>query len=139
MKTLRTGLIAFTLLGALATSSGSAQAGTFGKPVAYAQPNLALHGGWGHGGGHGFGHRGGFGGHRGGYGNWVAPLVGAAIVGSAIYATMPPAPVVVQQPVYPAQPAVITDPSRVSYYCQPYQQYYPHVTQCPSPWQIVPY
>ena len=144
MKTLRYGLIAFSMLSALATSAGSVQAGTLGRPIAHAHPNVALHGGGGHSGGqgwgHGFGQRGGFGGHRGSYGGWVAPLVGAAIVGSAIYATMP-SPVVVQQPqvIYPQQPAVITDPSRVNYYCQPYQQYYPHVTQCPSPWQIVPY
>lgn len=136
MNTLRTGWITLSLLGALATAAGSAQAGPWGTPSAHMDQRVMVHGG-GHGwGGHGWGQRGGY---RGGYGNWVAPLVGAAIVGSAIYATLPPAPVVVQQPVYPAQPAVITDPSRVSYYCQPYQQYYPHVTQCPSPWQIVPY
>jgi hypothetical protein len=52
-----------------------------------------------------------------------------------------PAPVVVQQPqvIYPQQPVVITDPSRVRYYCQPYQQYYPNVTQCPAAWQVVPF
>ncbi len=133
MITLRTRLMALTLLSALASATGSAHADPRG---------MAMHGG-----GHGFGQRGGIGhgggyggGHRGGYGGWVAPLVGAAIVGSAIYAIRP-SPVVVQQPqvIYPQQPAVITDPSRVNYYCQPYQQYYPHVTQCPSPWQIVPY
>ena len=71
---------------------------------------------------------------------WIAPLLGAALVGGAIYSTLPPAPVVIQQPpVMVPQPQVITDPSRVSYYCAPYQQYYPNVTQCPTAWQVVPY
>ncbi len=147
MNTLRTGLIALTLFSALAGATGNAQAESHGMG------GMTMHGG---GGGHGFGqgfpqrgyvgHGGGYGGHggggyRGGYGGgWVAPLLGAAIVGGAIYAAMP-APVVVQQPqvIYPQQPAVITDPSRVRYYCQPYQQYYPNVTQCPGAWQIVPF
>jgi hypothetical protein len=139
MNTLRTRLIALTLFSALAGATGNAQA------EAHGMRGITMHGGGG-GGGHGFGqgfpHRGyvghGGGGYRGGYGGgWVAPLLGAAIVGGAIYATMPP----VQQPqvIYPQQPAVITDPSRVRYYCQPYQQFYPNVTQCPAPWQVVPF
>ena len=153
-----TRLMALTLFSALVLASGSAQAdplrmgGVAG--VSGGVNGFATHGGgpgFGHGGGgggyrgyggHGGGHHGGYyGGYRGGYGGgWVAPLLGAAIVGSAIYATMP-APVVVQQPqvIYPQQPAVITDPSRVKYYCQPYQQYYPYVTECPGAWQIIPY
>ena len=138
MNTLRTRLIALTLFSSLAGAMGNAQAESRGMG------GMAMHGG-GHGFGQGFPQRGyvghGGGGYRGGYGGgWVAPLLGAAIVGGAIYAAMP-APVVVQQPqvIYPQQPAVITDPSRVRYYCQPYQQYYPNVTQCPGAWQIVPF
>jgi len=151
MNTLRTGLIALTLFSAFAGATGNAQAESHGMG------GMAMHGGGGGGGGgHGFGqgfpqrgyggHGGAYGGHggggyRGGYGGgWVAPLLGAAIVGGAIYAAMP-APVVVQQPqvIYPQQPVVITDPSRVRYYCQPYQQFYPNVTQCPAAWQVVPF
>lgn len=137
MITLRNRLMALTLLSALVSATGSAHADPRGMAMHGGGHGFGQRGGIGHGGGHGAGYGGG---HRGGYGGWVAPLVGAAIVGSAIYAIRP-SPVVVQQPqvIYPQQPAVITDPSRVNYYCQPYQQYYPHVTQCPSPWQIVPY
>jgi len=147
METVRTGLIALTLFSALAGAASTAQAGSLGRvmPSAYAHPSIAAHGGFhgggGGGGGRSWGHRGHGGGYGGGYGGgWVAPLLGAAIVGGAIYATMPQ-PVVVQQPqvIYPQQPAVITDPSRVRYYCQPYQQFYPNVTQCPAPWQVVPF
>lgn len=153
MNSLRTRWMALTLFGALAIAAGSAQAGPHGSgmPSAQAHHNMALHGGGG-GFGQGFGqrghvgiHGGGHGGYRGGYGggyggNWVAPLLGAAIVSGAIYAAMP-SPVVVQQPqvIYPPQQAVVTDPSRVRYYCQPYQQYYPNVTQCPGAWQVVPF
>jgi hypothetical protein len=89
-------------------------------------------------------HHGGHGGHASyGYGyrsgwshNWVAPVLGAAIVGSVIYAAstpsyaMPPT-VVVQQPYIP--------PSRVAYFCPTAQQYYPHVPTCQVPWQPVSY
>ena len=90
--------------------------------------------GYGHGGGHG-GH-GGYG-HRGGWGhNWVGPVLGAAIVGGAIYAaTTPsyamPGQVVVQQQYLP--------PSRVAYFCPTSQQYYPNVPTCQVPWQPVSY
>jgi hypothetical protein len=155
-RTLRapfTRLVALTLFSVWVVATGSAQADPVRMSTMVGMSGFATHGGgpgFGHGGGggyrgyggHGGGYRGGYGGgYRGGYGGgWVAPLLGAAMVGSALYATMP-APVVVQQPqvIYPQQPAVITDPSRVSYYCQPYQQYYPNVTQCPSAWQVVPY
>jgi len=147
MNTLRHNGLALTLFGALLSATGAAHSESWSRGLggysAYGQPTLAAHGAWGGGGG-GFGHHGGHVGHGGyrggGHGGWVGPLLGAALVGGAIYATLPPAPVVVQPPtvVYP-QPPVITDPSRVRYYCQPYQQYYPNVNQCPSPWQIVPY
>jgi hypothetical protein len=138
MNTLRTSLIALSLFSALAGATGSAQAEPHGMGA------MAMHGGGGHSFGQGFAQRGYVGhggGYRGGYsGGWVAPLLGAAIVGGAIYAAMP-APVVVPQPqvIYPQQQAVVTDPSRVRYYCQPYQQYYPNVTQCPGAWQVVPF
>jgi hypothetical protein len=88
-----------------------------------------------HFGGHGGGH-GGFG-YRGSWGqNWVAPVLGAAIVGSAIYAASTPGyamspTVVVQQNYVP--------PSRVAYFCPTAQQYYPHVATCQVPWQPVSY
>lgn len=95
-----------------------------------AQANGYGHGGWrgGHHGGHG---------HRGSWGNhWVAPVLGAAIVGGAIYAaTTPsyamPGTVVVQQQYLP--------PSRVAYFCPTSQQYYPNVPTCQVPWQPVSY
>jgi hypothetical protein len=135
MKQIRHTLIALSLLGSLSLATGTAQAGPWngGMHSGYANNSFAVRGGF-HG-GHGWGGHG----YRGYGGGWVAPLVGAAIVGGAIYSTLP-APVVVQQPpvVVPQQP-VITDPSRVNYYCPTYQQYYPQVTQCPTPWQMVPY
>ncbi len=96
---------------------------------------------------HGFGHGGGgyagYGGHHGGHGyrggwgnNWVAPVLGAAIVGGAIYAASTPsyampAQVVVQQQYLP--------PSRIAYFCPTSQQYYPNVPTCQVPWQPVSY
>jgi hypothetical protein len=137
MKRISTKLIALALFSTLSMTFGVAQAGPLGMgvPSAYANHSIAVrggfHGGHGWGGGHG---------HRGYGGGWVAPLLGAAIVGGAIYSTLPPASVVIQQPpVIVPQQQVITDPSRVSYYCPAYQQYYPNVTQCPSAWQVVPY
>lgn len=85
---------------------------------------------------HGYGHHGGHG-HRGGWGNhWAAPVLGAAIVGGAIYAAstpsyaMPPQ-VVVQQQYLP--------PSRVAYFCPTSQQFYPNVPTCQVPWQPTHY
>lgn len=146
MNTLRHRCLALTLFSALASVTSAVQADPVGRglghPSAISQHRIAVHGGWGGGIGHhgGYGGHGGYRGHGGGHGGWVGPLLGAALVGGAIYATLPPAPVVVQPPpvVYPQQP-VITDPSRVRFYCQPYQQYYPNVNQCPSAWQVVPY
>ncbi len=97
--------------------------------------------GRGHGGGHG-GYRYNYGGH--GYGNyyrgpsnhWLAPVLGAALVGSVIYAASTPSyamsqPVVVQQQYAP--------PNRVAYFCPTAQQYYPNVPTCQVPWQPVNY
>ncbi len=92
-------------------------------------------GGHGHGGGRG-GHYGNhYGNHyRGSSNHWLAPVLGAAIVGSVIYAASTPsyaAPVVVQQQYVP--------PSRVAYFCPTAQQYYPNVPTCQVPWQPVSY
>ena len=64
----------------------------------------------------------------------AAPVLGAAIVGSVIYAASTPsyaAPVVVQQQYAP--------PNRVAYFCSTSQQYYPNVPTCQVPWQPVNY
>ena len=107
--------------------------------VALAVPAAQAHG-LGHGGGHGYG---GHGGQHGGYGyrggwshHWVAPVLGAALVGSVIYAASTPSyampqQVVVQQPYVP--------PSRVAYFCQSSQQFYPNVPTCQVPWQPMSY
>jgi hypothetical protein len=102
--------------------------------VSAATPAFA-HGGYGHGGGYGYRH--GYGSH------WVAPVLGAALVGTAIYAATYPRvvysqPVVMGPPVV-AAPPVVVDPARVAYFCNSYQQYYPNVQTCPVPWQVVPY
>jgi len=78
------------------------------------------------------GYRGGH--HHRGWG-W-APWVSAAVVGSTIYwaNNYPPAPATVI-----VSPPVVTDPSRVVYFCQTSQQYYPNVPVCNVPWQVVPY
>lgn len=109
------------------------------------------HGGGGRHGGHGFsqnygGHHGvhahGYGGHghrnhyRGSSHQWLAPVLGAALVGSVIYSAtsssyaMPPQ-VVVQQQYVP--------PSRVAYFCPTAQQFYPTAPTCQVPWQPVNY
>lgn len=138
MKHIRHTLTALSLFVSLALVAVEVQAGPWGTgmPSTNANHSISVRGGFhgGHG-GHGWGGHG----HRGYGGGWVAPLLGAAIVGGAIYSTLP-SPVVVQPaPVLLPQQPVITDPSRVSYYCPAYQQYYPQVTQCPTPWQMVPY
>ena len=98
-------------------------------------------GGHGHGGGrggHGYvqSHGHGFGSHyRGSSTHWLAPVLGAAIVGSVIYAASTPsyaAPVVVVQQQY-------APPNRVAYFCSTSQQYYPNVPTCQVPWQPVSY
>ena len=85
--------------------------------------------GWG---GHG-GWRGGY--HGGGHHNhWVGPVLGAALIGGAIYASRTPsyaAPAVVTVPVAP--------PPQLAYYCSTWGQYYPSVQSCPVPWQLVSY
>lgn len=92
-------------------------------------------GGHGHGGGHGG--YGGYGSHyRGSSHHWLAPVLGAALVGSVIYAASTPSyavtqPVAVQQQYVP--------PSRVAYFCPTAQQYYPNVPTCQVPWQPVSY
>ena len=88
-----------------------------------------------HGGGYGGGWRGGYhGGYHGGHHNhWIGPVLGAALIGGAIYATRTPsyaAPAVVTVPVAPPQ---------VAYYCSTWGQYYPSVQTCPVPWQVVSY
>ena len=103
---------------------------------ALAVPAFA-HGGFGHGGHGGFGPYGGF---RGGYeyrrgwdNNWVGPVIGATILGGALYAaSRPPVYVVQQQP-------IVSAPPQGAYYCSAYQQFYPNLPTCPVPWQIVPY
>lgn len=76
---------------------------------------------------------------RGGYGRgWVAPVLGAAIVGGAIYAATAPTYV------YPAQsyvvaPPVTAAPPRVAYFCPTSQQFYPVVPACNVPWQVTNY
>jgi hypothetical protein len=80
------------------------------------------------------GFRGGYG-HRGHGWGW-APWVGAAAIGTTLYFantyTPPPATIIVSPP-------VVVDPSRVAYFCQTAQQYYPTVPTCNVPWQVVNY
>lgn len=98
-------------------------------------PAQAHGGGW-HGGGHGGG---GYGyAHPGGgwRNNWVAPVLGAALVGSVIYAVNTPR-YVVTPPVVVDQPPMY--PNRVAYFCSTAQQYYPNVPSCNVPWQVVSY
>lgn len=97
-----------------------------------------------HGFGHGGGGHGGYGGHHGsGYGyragwsnNWVAPVLGAAIVGSVIYAASTPNYAMPQQVVVQQQ---YVPPSRVAYFCPTTQQFYPNVPTCQVPWQPTNY
>jgi len=107
------------------------------------------HGGFGHGGGAYVGGHGGYGGwHGGGYrhdyyrgswgNNWVAPVLGAALVGGALYAASTPS-YVVQQPSVVVMPQQTLPPARVAYFCGTSQQYYPNVPSCPVPWQLVNY
>ena len=113
------------------------------------------HGGGGRHGGHGFsqnycGHYGGhsgyggyrFGGHgygshyRGSSNQWLAPVLGAALVGSVIYSATSSSYVMPQQVVVQQQ---YVPPSRVAYFCPTAQQYYPTVPTCQVPWQPVNY
>jgi hypothetical protein len=103
-------------------------------------------------GGHGGGGYASFGGHHGGNGgyggygyrgswgnNWVAPVLGAALVGGAIYAATTPSYMAPQQVVVQQQPQQYAPPSRVAYFCPTAQQYYPAVPSCQVPWQPVTY
>ncbi len=66
---------------------------------------------------------------QGDYGyRWVRPWVGAAIVGGAAYAVMPPIRYVQPTPV-----------PRTAYFCAASQQFYPNVPTCTVPWQVVTY
>lgn len=91
----------------------------------------------GHYGGYGYGGHLGYGSHyRGSSNQWLAPVLGAALVGSVIYSATSssyamPQQVVVQQQYLP--------PSRVAYFCPTAQQYYPTVPTCQVPWQPVNY
>lgn len=97
--------------------------------ASFAAPAFA--GGYGH---HHHGH-GGHGHRGGGWGNhWVGPVIGAAIVGSAIYAATSPAYAVAPPVVTMAPPA-----PRVAYFCSTSQQFYPNVPTCNVPWQLVNY
>jgi hypothetical protein len=93
--------------------------------------------GFGHGGGGYGGHHGGGYGYRGGWSNhWVAPVLGAAFVGGAMYAASTPSYAMPQQVVVQQQ---YLPPSRVPYFCPTAQQYYPNVSTCQVPWQSVSY
>ncbi len=100
------------------------------------------HGGGGHGGGYGGWHGGGGYRHdyyRGSWGNnWVAPVLGAALVGSVLYAASTPS-YVVQAPPVVVMSQQTMPPARVAYFCSASQQYYPQVPSCPVPWQLVNY
>lgn len=103
------------------------------------------HGGGRHG-GHGFGQN--YGGHYGGHGHsysshqrasnhhWLAPVLGAALVGGVIYSATSSSYAMPQQVVVPQHYA---PPSRVAYFCPTAQQYYPTVPTCQVPWQPVNY
>jgi hypothetical protein len=98
-------------------------------------------GGHGYGGGYGGWHGGGYRHdyYRGSWGNnWVAPVLGAAVVGSVLYAASTPS-YVVQQPPVVVMPQQSMPPARVAYFCSTSQQYYPNVPSCPVPWQPVNY
>lgn len=114
-----------------------------------AQADGRGHGGGGRYGGHGFSQN--FGGNHGnhsygghGYGShyrgsshqWLAPVLGAALVGSVIYSATSSSYVTPQQVVVHQQ---YVPPSRVAYFCPTAQQYYPSVSTCQVPWQAVSY
>jgi hypothetical protein len=79
------------------------------------------------------GFRGGFHHHGGWRHDWVGPVLGAAIVGGALYAASTPSYAAPQVIAVPPQPP------RVAYYCSSWGQYYPAVQTCPVPWQLVSY
>jgi len=105
-----------------------------------AQADGRGHGGGGRHGGHGFSHN--YGGHayghhyRGSHHQWLAPVLGAALVGSVIYAASTPSYAMPAQVI--VQPQYLP-PNRVAYFCPTSQQYYPHVPTCTVPWQPINY
>ncbi len=110
--------------------------------AALATPAFAGGYGYGYGYHHHHHHHGGYG-YRGGAWNnhWVGPVVGAAIVGSVIYAARTPAYAVSPQVVTVTPPVVTVAPPapRVAYFCSTSQQFYPNVPTCNVPWQLVSY
>jgi len=66
------------------------------------------------------------------------PVLGAALVGSVLYAASTPS-YVVQAPPVVVMPQQTMPPARVAYFCSASQQYYPQVPSCPVPWQLVNY
>ncbi len=68
----------------------------------------------------------------------MGPVLGAALVGSVLYAASTPS-YVVQQPPVVVMPQQTLPPARVAYFCGTSQQYYPNVPSCPVPWQLVNY
>lgn len=85
-----------------------------------------------HYGGHGYGHHY----QRRSNHQWLAPVLGAALVGSVIYAASTPSYAMPAQVV--VQPQYLP-PSRVAYFCPTTQQYYPNVPTCQVPWQPINY
>ena len=94
-----------------------------------------------HAGGGFYGHS--YGGSHRTHGNrWVAPLVIGGIVGTAVYSNYASSQNVYREPVYVQPPNyvpyyAITPVQPKAYYCLDYGAYYPQVTTCPSPWQLV--
>jgi len=88
---------------------------------------------------HGYygGWRGGHHYHGGGH-HWVGPVLGAALIGGAIYAASTPSYATTQIITVPPAPPVVSGP-RIAYYCSSWGQYYPQVQNCPVPWQPVPF
>jgi hypothetical protein len=67
----------------------------------------------------------------------VAPAVGAALLGGAIYAASTPSYAVQQHVLIAPQP--LPAAPRVAYFCSTAQMYYPQVPTCQVPWQLVSY
>ena len=87
----------------------------------------------GYGYGRGYGHHGNNRGRSHGHGWGLTPWVAAAAVGTTIYwaNTHTPTTTVI------VSPPVVVEPARVAYFCQTAQQYYPTVSTCNVPWQLV--
>jgi hypothetical protein len=94
--------------------------------------SMARDEGWDHHAYHGQ-HRG-----HGDHGRGWAPWVSAAVIGSSLYwanqAYSQPITVIAPPP-----PPVVLEAPRVAYFCQSSRQYYPYVSTCNMPWQVVPY